>query len=123
MKHIRIVEMPPGEAPARIRKAWIGVILLLADTPHSQPNIWATTGVLGKERSLLAKFRRLIGVPTVEQPSLAYVVDVNAAIESLRARSPSAAAWWERNTPTLLKPGKRFCFDAACCEELAHDTD
>jgi hypothetical protein len=120
MRHIRIIEIPPGEAPERIRAAWVGVTIQLADIPEPQPSIWSTTGVLGREHGLLARFKSLFGVPVAEQPNVAYVVDVIAAIESLRAQSPSAAAWWERRTPHLLKLGKRFCFAASCCEETAH---
>ncbi|AIF45989.1 hypothetical protein [Dyella japonica] len=118
MRHIRVIAMPPGEAPERIRAAWIGVVLPLAETKGSQPGIWITQGVLGKDRGLLARIKRLLGMLVVEQPSVAYAVDVLAAMESLRAHSPSAAMWWERHTPHLLVPGKRFCFSAACCEEV-----
>lgn len=119
MRYIRIIAIPPGEAPERIRSAWIGVVLPLADTKGPQPGIWITRGVLGKDRGLLARIKRLVGIPMVEQPSVAYAVDVLAAIESLRAHSPSAAEWWERHTPHLLVPGRRFCFSVACCEEAS----
>jgi hypothetical protein len=122
MKHIRIIGIPPGEAPERIRAAWVGVTLPLADIPGPQPGIRATAGVLGKDRSLWSRLKHLFGVPTVEQPAPVYVVDVIAAIESLRSQSPVAVEWWERHTPNLLKPGKRFCFDATCCVEIADDT-
>lgn len=118
MRHIRIIAIPPGEAPELIRSAWIGVILPLAETKESQPGIWITQGVLGKDRGLLARFKRMLGILVVEQPSIGYVVDVLAAIDLLRAHSPSAAGWWERHTPHLLVPGGRFCFSAACCEEV-----
>ncbi|MFC3651545.1 hypothetical protein ACFONN_08340 [Dyella humi] len=118
MKHIRIIAVPPGEAPARIRSAWIGVTLPLADMPHPQPNVWSTVGVLSKNRGLLAKLKSLFRVQLIEQPTPSYVVSVVAAIESLRAQSPSAADWWERHTPHLIKPGQMFCFDASCCEEI-----
>lgn len=118
MRHIRITEIPPGEAPTEIRAAWVGVVLQLADTPESQPSAWNTIGVLGKDRGLSVWLRRSFGVPAVEQPSVGYVVEVIAAIESLRNQSPSAASWWERNTPHLLMPGRKFLFAASCCEEV-----
>ena len=121
MRQIRIIEIPPGEAPEQIRAAWVGVIIRLADVPEPQPGIWATTGVLGKELGLLAKFKRFLGAPVVEQPYPSYVVDVLAAMDALRAQSSSAAAWWESHTPHLLKPGKKFCFAASCCEVIIHD--
>ena len=121
MRDIRIIEVPPGEAPARIRAAWVGVTIPLADIPQPQPSIWATTGVLGKDRGLVARFKRFLGILVVEQPYVAYVVDATAAIESLRTKSPSAAAWWERYTPHLLAPGNKLCFAAACCEEITRN--
>lgn len=118
MGHIKIIGMPPGEAPTRIRSAWIGLTLPLADIPHPQPNIWSTVGVLGKDRGLIAKIKRLFLIPVVEQPTPSYAVTVIAAIECLRVQSPAAAVWWERHTPHLIKPGQMFCFDASCCEEI-----
>jgi hypothetical protein len=118
MKLVRIVTVPPGEAPAQIRAAWVGVTIPLADIEASQPNLWSSRGVLGKERGLLANVKRLFGVPAVEQPSIGYVVEVLPAIEALRAHAPAAATWWEQHTPHLIKPGARFLFDASCCEEL-----
>lgn len=118
MRYIRVIAMPPGEAPEQIRSAWIGVVLPLAETKGPQPGVWITQGVLGKDRGRWARIKRLLGILVVEQPSVAYAVDVLTAIESLRAHSPSAAVWWERHTPHLLVPGRRFCFSASCCEEV-----
>jgi hypothetical protein len=120
MKHIRIVKVPPGEAPKRVRSAWVGVTLPLADIQKPQPTVWITTGVLGKDRGLLTRFKRLFGV-LVDQPEVAsvYVVNTIAAVEALRAHSPIAARWWERNTPHLLKEGQQLGFHAWCCEEMA----
>lgn len=123
MRHIRIVETPSGEAPARIRAAWVGVILPLADIAKPQPGVWITAGVLGKDRGLWARIQRFFGILIVEQPTVGYVVDVIAAIDSLRAQSPSAAVWWERHTPHLLIPGKTFCFSTSCCEEVSEDAN
>ncbi|ULU26784.1 hypothetical protein [Dyella terrae] len=119
MRYIRIIAMPPGEAPERIRAAWIGIVLPLAETKGPQPGIWITQGVLGKDRGLLARVKRLLGILSVEQPSVAYAVEVLSAIESLRLHSPTAAVWWERHTPHLLVPGRRFCFSTVCCEEVS----
>lgn len=124
MRHIRIIEVPPGEAPAHIRQAWVGVTLELADIPEPQPHVWIALGVLRKDKGLLAGFKRLFGI-LIDQPNLAlaYVVDAMTSIEALRAQSPSAAKWWERHTPHLLQPGQRLCFDASCCEEIAREAD
>ena len=123
MRHIRINEIPPGEAPARIRVAWIGITLPLADIPEQQPGVWTTAGVLGKDRGLMARVKQLFGSPVVEQPSVSYVVDVLAAIELLQTHSPSAATWWERHTQNLLVQGRKFYFAASCCEEIGHSAN
>jgi len=119
LKKIRIIDVPPGEAPASIRGAWVGLVLPLAETAYPQPVVSITVGVLGKHRSVLARLKRLLGAaPMEERPSIGYIVNVIDAIEVLRASSPSAAAWWECHTPHLLAPGRRFSFAAHCCQEL-----
>ena len=118
MRLLRIISIPYGEAPANIRAAWVGVTIPLADIGVQQPSLCIPSGVLGKEHGFVARIKRFFGVPTTEQPSVGYVVEVLAAIEALRAKAPAAAAWWEQHTPHLVKPGGRFVFDASCCEEL-----
>ncbi len=120
MRHIRITEAPPGEAPARIRAAWVNIVLPLADIPQAQPDVWITRGVLGKDRGVWARIKRLFGIPVVEQPEVGYLVDTIIAVELLRAHAPSAAAWWDRHTPHLLVPGRKLVFAASCCEEVGH---
>ena len=119
MKLVQIVAIPHGEAPEKIRAAWIGTTIPLADTEASQPTIWIPRGVLGKEHGFFAKVKRFFGFPVTEQPSVGYVVEVLAAIEALRAHAPAAATWWEQHTPHLIKPSKKFLFDAACCKEVS----
>ena len=118
MKLVQIVAVPSGEAPQHIRAAWVGVTIPLADIEAPQPNRWNPRGVLGKEHGFLAKVKRFFGVPTTEQPSIGYVVEVLAAIEALKAHAPAAAAWWQEHTPHLIKPGAKFLFDASCCKEV-----
>jgi hypothetical protein len=118
MKLVQIVAIPPGEAPAKIRALWVGVVLPLADIESQQPDLWNSRGVLGKEHTFLARVKRLFGTPVTEQPSFGYVVEVLAAIEALKAQSPAAAMWWEQHAPHLIKPGKKFLFNASCCKEV-----
>lgn len=119
MKLVQIVAIPPGEAPEKIRAAWIGATIPLADIEAPQPNLCNSRGVLGKEHGFLAKVKRFVGLPVIEQPSVGYVVEVLAAIEALKAHAPAAAAWWEQHAPHLIKPGKKFLFDASCCKEVS----
>ena len=119
MTHIRIVQTPPGEAPRKIREAWIGVTVPLAPVDAPQPSVWAVEGVLGKEYTFWAKVKKSFGVPPAEQPHLAYVVNALDAVSALSERSPAAAAWWKANTPHLMAPGVQLCFAAHCCAEVA----
>jgi hypothetical protein len=120
MKAVRIVKTPPGEAPAHVRAAWIGVTLALADVGRAQPGVWATQGVLKKRYDLLGRVKRLLGI-LEEQPCPGYVVEVLPAIAALKARAPQAAVWWETKTPHLLRPGACFFFAEWCCEETIHE--
>lgn len=119
MRFVRIIKIPSGEAPAKIRAAWVGVILPLANISGPQPSLWETMGVLGKEHGLSGRLKRFFGISTGYQPCVAYVVDVLAAIEVLRVHAPLAAVWWERHTPHLLKQDSKFLFEVSCCEEVA----
>ncbi|MBN8886294.1 MAG: hypothetical protein J0I77_11285 [Rudaea sp.] len=118
MKLVQIVAIPPGEAPEKVRAAWIGATIPLADIEAPQPGLWSSRGVLGKELGFLAQLKRLVGIPVIEQPSVGYVVEVLAAMEVLKSHAPAAATWWEQHTPHLIKPGKKFLFDASCCKEV-----
>jgi hypothetical protein len=58
MKCIKIVDTPPGEAPERVRQAWIGVVL-----PVAAPSkwLWRTVGVVSGSNPL----KRLIALLSV----------------------------------------------------------
>jgi len=119
MKLVQIIKVPPGEAPQKIRVAWIGVTIPLANIEAAQPSLWSSKGVLGKEHGFFAKVKTFFGFPVAEQPCVGYVVEVLPAIEALKAHAPTAAAWWEQHTPHLIKPGARLLFDASCCKEVS----
>lgn len=101
---LRIVAMPPGEAPEKIRRAWVGVAIPLRRAA-SQPVTQDSVGVLSKEK---------MGCMT------GYALTGSEAIEALRAQSQKTAAWWEDNAPHVLAPGYVLLFPTEVCEkELA----
>jgi hypothetical protein len=46
------------------------------------------------------------------------VVDARTAVDILARHAPEAAAWWEREAPHCLAPGRKFLFHAGVCEEV-----
>ena len=77
-KKIRIVAVPPGEAPEWVRQKWIGQELPIAeDIPASLTQ----TGV---------KFGPADNIG-------GYPVETRIAIEILEETSPEAAEWWKQN--------------------------
>ena len=111
---IRIIDVPPGEAPASIRKCWVGLNLPLAEGEEG-PRLVRTWGVLSAPRTLMeALWRRLLGRYNWEQ---GYIVDAPKAIRILERHAPEAADWWYDNT-AFWKHGARFVFTADVCEEV-----
>lgn len=97
---VRIVQVPPGEAPEEIRRAWVGLELpLLRGAAEPLPAV--SVGVLSHQNSAV--------VP-------GYAVDGRLAMEALAGRSPEAAAWWQQNAPHVVEPGYRLLFPAEVCE-------
>ena len=113
--NIRIIRIPPGEAPESIRQAWVGLVLPL--TPGCERVCSTHTyGVLSGPRTFLGElFRRLTGRL---RRKAGYVVDVQAAIDILEDAAPAAAAWWRENVPHAMRPGRRFLFAPDACEVL-----
>src|SRR4051812_44441611 len=89
--HVRITDVPPGEAPEHIRRAWVGLVLPLAPG-ETGPRSARTAGVLTGPRGffmtlahlLLGRLRRARG----------YVVEGRVAVWLLGEKDPEAAAWW-----------------------------
>ena len=111
--HIRIVTVPPGEAPQWVRQKWVGLTLPLAGGDLATREAY-TSGVLSGPRNLLValwwawrgRFERKSG----------YAVDAIAAVDILERTAPDAAAWWRQNVPRLLRPRRKFLFAASACE-------
>jgi hypothetical protein len=108
---VRIVAVPPGEAPLWVRQKWVGLELpvvryaahrkLLAfgvlSRPHSWPAQWAA--ILRGQAGLIA----------------GYAVAAAPAIGILAKVSPEAAAWWRENTPHLIAPKRYLVFHEEVC--------
>jgi hypothetical protein len=100
--YIRVTHTPPGEAPADIRRAWVGLELPLRRRE-------------GEPRPQVA-----LGVLSGQDPQLAtgYVVDARKAVQCLASHSPEAAAWWRQNAPHVLSLGSRLFFPFEVCERV-----
>jgi hypothetical protein len=114
---IRITEVPPGEAPEDVRRAWVGLVLPLAPGERGA-RAAQTSGVLTGPRHVLASLLHLLLGWT--RPQQGYVVDAAQAIWLLGESAPDAAAWWRDHAPHVLRPGFRFMFPTWCCRE-EHD--
>lgn len=112
---IRIIKPPPGEAPAEIRAAWVGIILPLAS---KAPATIETFGVLSipKTRIGLA-FAKLLGRM---KRQTGYIVEANKGIELLAVHAPEAALWWRKYAARAIAPGQFFLFAIEACEEIAN---
>lgn len=78
MIQIKIIDVPPGQAPDWVRKEWVGLIMPVAE---NLPPIISACGVLGGK---------------VENPN-GYPIETSIAIEALTKKSPEAAQWWKDN--------------------------
>jgi hypothetical protein len=100
---IRIVALPPGEAPAHIRAAWVGLELPTlwgGDVPCSLPVVGA---ISGQGQSVV----------------VGYAVSGRAAVELLARHAPAAAAWWRANAPDVLRDDFPLVFPADVCRKAA----
>ncbi|OHA28635.1 MAG: hypothetical protein A3E92_03170 [Candidatus Taylorbacteria bacterium RIFCSPHIGHO2_12_FULL_42_34] len=79
MSKVRIVNVPPGEAPEWVRREWVGLELPLsnefdATTPRLQMGV--------------------VGGPVDPQNIGGYAVPKDEAIDILEKKNPTAAQWW-----------------------------
>ena len=114
MASIRITSIPPGEAPAEIRQAWVGLTLPLM---YERPRRFLVSGVLSGTRGrTIAIFIHLITLRLKVQTG--YVVPSLAAIEILERSDAVAGRWWRENADHSLRPRNRFLFAPECCEAV-----
>ena len=115
-RYIRIVALPPGEAPLWVREKWVGLELPIAGRQASADS-FHTSGVLSGPRN---RFVVVIwGILGWLPAQSGYGVDVAAALDILEQVAPEAAAWWRKNVPRLMRPGRKFLFQAQVCEPVA----
>src|SRR5262245_2514264 len=106
---LRIVGVPPGEAPLWVREKWVGLHLPLLQR-RSEAVSYRTFGVLSGPKTLFTALVALVTGKLGRESG--YAVSVQAAIEVLAKHSPEAAAWWRKNTPHMIRPTRFFVFGA-----------
>jgi hypothetical protein len=99
---LRILRTPPGEAPEKIRRAWVGVDLPLRRRERESGS-YQTVGVLSHQDT---------------QMIAGYAVDGREAVKALGSHSPEAAAWWREHAPHVLASGYRLLFPCDVCEVI-----
>lgn len=111
-QYIRIVAIPPGEAPLWVREKWLGLCLPVADDRGSRKAY--VSGVLSGPRNRFIAFAwRFLGKLSRQS---GYAVYVRDAVSELEKTAPDAAAWWKNDGSRLQVPGRKFLFRASYCE-------
>jgi hypothetical protein len=114
---VRIIDVPPGEAPEDVRRAWVGLSLPLADG-YAYPMMLPYYGVLTGPRSWVGHaWRTIIG--RVPQKQACFLVSVDGALRELSAVAPDAARWWRENVPAAINAGRTFGFPVEVCQREA----
>ena len=81
---IKVVKVPEGPAPPKVREAWVGLELLAKATPLKGPEVDFTT-------------REMI----IRKPSI--MVPRYGALKKLEQKSPEAADWFHIHFPHEMK--------------------
>lgn len=111
--NIRIINIPPGEAPYEVRAAWVGLVLPVTGDGSG---FYHTVGVLSRRKSWFGLvIACILGRTTREH---GYRVEASTAVEILSAHSASAAQWWREHAALSIRPGVLFVFAAEACEEV-----
>ena len=108
---VRIVAVPPGEAPLWVRQKWVGLELpVMRYAAHRK---FLAFGVLSIPRSWPAQWA---GILRGQAERVAgYAVEAAPAVGILAKVSPEAAAWWRENTPHLIAPKRYLVFHEEVC--------
>lgn len=113
VKYVKIIATPPGEAPQKVRDAWVGLKLPIKG---GEVQTKLGSGVISRPKSFWGlMFSIFVGR---NKPVHGYAVDALTAVEILAKQSPEAALWWRRNTPSLLQSGRALIFQAEVCQEI-----
>ena len=114
---VRIIAVPPGEAPLWVREKWVGLDLPLLHRPPARTFIGI--GAVSGPRSGLAQIWALLRGRS--QRIYGFVVDASRAVDILDHASPEAAAWWRENAAELILPRRGLIFHAEVCKTPAPD--
>jgi hypothetical protein len=109
---IRIIAVPPGEAPFWVRQEWIGLELPL--TRYVNPQSALAFGVLSGPSSWLGQMWGLLRGRA--DRIVGYAVEAAKAVEILQTKSPDAAGWWHEHAPQSVAPGRYLLFHEHVCE-------
>jgi hypothetical protein len=109
---VRIIAIPPGEAPLWVREKWIGLELPLLR--WSSAETFIAFGAVSGPRTWLAQIWEMLRGRS--QRVYGFTVDASRAVEILDRRSPEAAAWWRENGAELIVLGRGLIFHAEVCE-------
>jgi len=97
---VRVFDIPPGEAPDWVRRAWVGVEL---PTQNRMPKP-------------IEVIQMSTGEPAGEW--VGYAVSGIAALAAVAAVNARAAEWWRSNLPAITTPDYKLIFPANVCERL-----
>jgi len=110
---VRIIAVPPGDAPAWVREKWVGLELPLAQSSTAASRA-RTAGVLSGPRSPWGALVTLLRGGY--QQKSGFVIDVTQALSVLELKSPDAAQWWRTHAPHMVKPSRYFLFSEDVCQ-------
>jgi hypothetical protein len=113
-RYIRIIDVPPGEAPQWVREKWVGLDLPL--TRYPSVKTCYGFGVLSGPRMW---WLQLLGLMVGWADRVTgYAVDGAHAIETLARSSPEAAAWWRENASQHVRPNRYLIFHEHVCRRI-----
>jgi hypothetical protein len=112
---VRIIAIPPGEAPPWVREQWVGLELPLAQ-PSASARSRRVFGVLSGPKQPFARMLDILLGRSARETG--YAVLVAEAIAALERKSPKAAAWWRENVSHMFTPGRCFLFHERVCQVL-----
>lgn len=81
---VKVVKVPEGPAPPKVREAWVGLELLAKATSFKGPEVNFITGEI-----------------IIRKPPI--MIPVYAALKKLEQKSPEAADWFRTHFPSQMK--------------------
>jgi len=112
---IRIISIPPGEAPLWAREKWVGLTLPVTSSSRGPGPFTTTTFdfVTGPAPATLAQFEA--GIRGKPKFMSGFHVKTQTALEILETDSPEAAEWWRDQIAHTTTPTNFLLFDKDCC--------